>query len=77
MNRFHAISWSGAQPFGVIAGGKENGEVDIYDPATIISGKSKGPLAQHAIFSGPVKGLEFSTVNSSLLGAGGPDGDVR
>ena len=72
--RFNSLSWSIS---GFLAGGKENGEVDIYDPTAIMEKRSTEALAKHSVFSGPVKGLDFSSVNSSLLGAGGPEGEVR
>jgi protein transport protein SEC31 len=79
--RFHTLAWSqlGAsvgKSHGLLAGGKENGEVDIYDPYAIITGKSKDPVAKHAAFSGPVKGLDFSPLNPGMLATGGPDGEV-
>ena len=75
--RFNTLAWGSlsSKQYGLIAGGKENGELDLYDPAAILAGV-KEPIARHALFSGPVKGLDFSTVNHSLLGAGGPDGEV-
>jgi protein transport protein SEC31 len=63
--------------YGLLAGGKDNGEVDIYDPYAIITGKTKDPVAKHAAFSGPVKGLDFSPLNPGMLATGGPDGEVK
>ena len=60
----------------MLAAGKENGEVDIYNPTAIMENTKNETLARHAVFSGPVKGLDFSSVNPSLLGAGGPEGEV-
>jgi len=34
-------------------------------------------MVRHSIFSGPVNGLDFSSVNPSLLAAGGPEGEVN
>lgn len=60
----------------MLAGGKENGELDIYDPRAIIEKLDNQIVARHPIFTGPVQGLDFSTVNPSLLAAGGPEGEV-
>lgn len=61
----------------MLAGGKENGEVDIYDPGAIIEKRNNETVARHAVFAGPVQGLDFSSVNPSLLAAGGPEGEVK
>ena len=77
-NRFHNLAWTplkGSKRNGLLAGGKENGELDIYDPTLIIQGKNQ-PLVRHSIFSGSVKGLDFSLVNPGLLAAGGSDAEV-
>jgi hypothetical protein len=82
MRRFNTLCWSPIQvnsnaSYGLLMAGKENGELDIYDPNAVMSLGQKEPLQRHSIFQGPVKGLDVSSVNPSLLGAGGPDGEVK
>jgi protein transport protein SEC31 len=81
IERFNTLVWSPhskASGQGIIAGGKENGELDFYDPALLMNDKTtKDHLARHVVFSGPVKGLDFSPVTPGLFSAGGPDAEVR
>ena len=74
--RFHSLAWSTlGGPMGLLAGGKENGELEIYDPFAILS-KSTESVAKQSLFNGPVKGLDFSTVNPHLLAVGGPESEL-
>jgi len=40
MNRFDRLVWGIAndKTYGIVAGGLENGEIDLYDPAVILEG---------------------------------------
>ena len=76
-SKFNALVWS---PFygkkGLLAGGKENGELDFYDPSQVLKGVKEPLLRQSSLFNGPVKGLDYSPVSPHLFAAGGPDAEV-
>ena len=67
-------------PLGLIAGGMENGVVNIWDPAKVITsdGVSSSQIGQVQRHQGPVKGLEFNPHpdNSHLLASGAADNEV-
>lgn len=82
--RFNRLSWgrngSGSEEFslGLIAGGLVDGNIDLWNPQTLIrseAGESAlvGHLARH---KGPVRGLEFSTISPNLLASGADEGEI-
>ncbi|KAK9912993.1 hypothetical protein M0R45_036821 [Rubus argutus] len=84
--RFNRLSWSkppsgsGSQDFslGLIAGGLVDGNIDIWNPLTLIrseTGESASVerLTRHR---GPVRGLEFNAIAANLLASGADDGEI-
>ncbi|KAI8847667.1 hypothetical protein BC829DRAFT_444455 [Chytridium lagenaria] len=66
--RFNRLAWGlnpdpkGARTYGILAGGMENGELNIWDP--------------HARHSGPVCGLEFNPIDPKILASAATDGEI-
>jgi len=86
-SRFASLAWSKGEsstsndsnkfPLGLLAGGMENGTVNVWDPRAVIQQQQTTTIAsfsQHQ--SGPVKALQFSSLLPSHLATGGSDGKV-
>ncbi|XP_019412945.1 PREDICTED: protein transport protein SEC31 homolog B-like [Lupinus angustifolius] len=82
--RFNRLSWgrsgSGSDEFslGLVAGGLVDGNIDIWNPLTLIRPEANesaliGHLVRH---KGPVRGLEFNTIAPNLLASGAEDGEI-
>ncbi|KAF8403760.1 hypothetical protein HHK36_011865 [Tetracentron sinense] len=82
--RFNRLSWgkngSGTEEFslGLIAGGLVDGNINIWNPLTIIRSEANedalvGHLSRH---TGPVRGLEFNTISPNLLASGADEGEI-
>ncbi|KAJ1680430.1 protein transport protein S31 [Spiromyces aspiralis] len=79
-SRFYRLAWSQSikdRAYGLIAGGLENGQVEIWDPQAIIDNSG----AQATVFSsiahhGSVCGVEFNPIQASLLATSAENGEV-
>ncbi|XVE76773.1 hypothetical protein DITRI_Ditri13aG0007600 [Diplodiscus trichospermus] len=82
--RFNRLAWgkngSGSDEFslGLIAGGLVDGNIDLWNPLTLISSEASekalvGHLSKHR---GPVRGLEFNATTPNLLASGADDGEI-
>lgn len=82
--RFNRLSWSksgsGSEQFslGLIAGGLVDGNIDIWNPLSLIRSEASenslvGHLSRH---KGPVRGLEFNTIAPNLLASGADEGEI-
>ncbi|KAK8481088.1 hypothetical protein V6N13_046023 [Hibiscus sabdariffa] len=82
--RFNRIAWgktgSGSDEFslGLIAGGLVDGNIDLWNPLSLIRSLSSeqahvGHLSRH---KGPVRGLEFNAIAPNLLASGANDGEI-
>ncbi|KAJ1936198.1 protein transport protein S31, partial [Linderina pennispora] len=78
--RFQRLAWSGkvgSHDLGVIAGGLENGDVALWDPAKVIAGEADGALLHSSsAHTGAVGGLEFNPFQSNLMASGASNGEV-
>ncbi|KAH0912648.1 hypothetical protein HID58_035969 [Brassica napus] len=79
--RFHRLAWgkngSGSEEFslGLIAGGLVDGNIDLWNPLSLIG--SQSALVGHlSIHKGPVRGLEFNALAPNLLASGADDGEI-
>ncbi|KAF8056621.1 hypothetical protein FPV67DRAFT_1431053 [Lyophyllum atratum] len=80
-SRFNRLAWGGVydnRPRGVIAAGMENGELALWDPAKILAGAevSESLILRNTTHTGPVRGLDFNPIQTSLLASGGVAGEV-
>ncbi|BGP12140.1 hypothetical protein JCM10213_004705 [Rhodosporidiobolus nylandii] len=81
--RFNTLAWgsygatTGERPLGVIAGGMENGEVALWDPKAAMDGNRDPLITRYEnLHHGPVRGLDFSPVQSNLLASGATNGEI-
>ncbi|CAG8591763.1 13128_t:CDS:10 [Ambispora gerdemannii] len=78
--RFDRLVWGNAsdKAYGIIAGGMENGELDLWDPAIIIEGGDveKALLLRNKQHSGNVRGLQFNPFQNNLLGSAATNGEI-
>ncbi|KAH0581644.1 hypothetical protein H2248_011341 [Termitomyces sp. 'cryptogamus'] len=77
--RFNRLAWGGdRQSHGVIAAGLENGELALWDPSKILAGAgtSESLILRNTTHTGPVRGLDFNPIQTSLLASGGVSGEV-
>ncbi|KAI8897478.1 hypothetical protein BC833DRAFT_621220 [Globomyces pollinis-pini] len=70
--RFNRISWG----TDFLACGKENGEMDIWNPTKVLAGKEDALVLRTTNHSGPVKGLHFNQTQTHLLASGATDGEI-
>ncbi|TYJ04678.1 hypothetical protein E1A91_A12G108400v1 [Gossypium mustelinum] len=82
--RFNRLAWakngSASDEFslGLIAGGLVDGNIDLWNPLTLIGSETSeqaliGHLSRH---KGPVRGLEFNAFAPNLLASGADDGEI-
>ncbi|KAG6861064.1 hypothetical protein C0995_004406 [Termitomyces sp. Mi166 len=77
--RFNRLAWGGdKQSHGVIAAGLENGELALWDPSKILAraGASESLILRNTTHMGPIRGLDFNPIQTSLLASGGVSGEV-
>ncbi|KZT18925.1 hypothetical protein NEOLEDRAFT_1183832 [Neolentinus lepideus HHB14362 ss-1] len=80
-SRFNCIAWGyveGNRPSGIIAAGMENGELGIWDPAKILEYASadESLILRNSTHTGPVRGLDFNPIQTSLFSSGGVNGEI-
>ncbi|KAI8909273.1 hypothetical protein DFJ77DRAFT_433416 [Powellomyces hirtus] len=80
--RFNRLAWGSipgdtSRPLGILASGMENGELNLWNPAAIVEGNAqKSMLMRQATHSGPVRGLDFNSVQPNLLASGASQGEI-
>ncbi|KAF8886801.1 hypothetical protein BD779DRAFT_1673098 [Infundibulicybe gibba] len=80
-SRFNRLAWGSidnTRPHGVIAAGMENGELALWDPSKILASAdvSESLILRNTTHTGPVRGLDFNPIQTSLLASGGINGEV-
>ncbi|RDB18645.1 Protein transport protein SEC31 [Hypsizygus marmoreus] len=80
-SRFNRLAWGvpyDSRSSGIIAAGMENGELALWDPAKILAGAgaSESLILRNTTHTGPVRGLDFNPIQTSLLASGGVAGEV-
>ncbi|KAJ9593994.1 hypothetical protein L9F63_014589, partial [Diploptera punctata] len=78
--RFHKLAWgtygSGRQhENGVIVGGCDGGNVQIYSAAKLLAGE-EGLLAKKDKHTGPVRALDFNPYQANLLATGASESEI-
>ncbi|KAI8332277.1 hypothetical protein BC941DRAFT_359436 [Chlamydoabsidia padenii] len=79
--RFNTLTWgytSTEKPYGIIAGGMENGELTLWDPVSILTNKGEDAslLLQNHTHTGTIRGLDFNVFQSNLLASAGSNSEV-
>lgn len=80
-SRFNKLVWGNASstnPYGIIAGGLENGDLTLWDPTKILDGKSdtEAQILQNPTHTGQIRGLDFNKYQSNLLASAGSNNEV-
>ncbi|KAJ1922193.1 protein transport protein S31 [Mycoemilia scoparia] len=79
-SRFYRLAWSDAlkdRTHGLIAGGLENGLLEVWDPKSILDGNvEKSLVFSNSNHHGSVSGVEFNPIQGSLLATGAENGEV-
>ncbi|KAI0052035.1 hypothetical protein FA95DRAFT_1554003 [Auriscalpium vulgare] len=79
--RFNRIAWGyadGSRQQGIIAAGMENGELGIWDPEKIVAqaDPSESLIFKNNTHTGPVRGLDFNPIQTSLFSSGAINGEI-
>lgn len=80
--RFASVSWTTGETvadrfqMGLIAGGMTDGCVHIWNPAAVIQQQDAFLGSVNRGMVGPIKALQFSSLNPTQLAAGGANGQV-
>ncbi|KAJ3030236.1 protein transport protein S31 [Rhizophlyctis rosea] len=80
--RFNRLAWGSlpndtSRPYGILAAGLENGQLDLWNPKAIIDGEgSKALMLQQSMHAGQVRGLDFNPLQPNLLASGATDGEI-
>ncbi|CAO3611688.1 unnamed protein product [Cunninghamella blakesleeana] len=65
------------KPYGVLAGGMENGELILWDPSAILNNRGEESLIlRNSTHSGAIRGLDFNLFQSNLLASAGSNSQV-
>ncbi|KAK3943517.1 protein transport protein SEC31 [Diplogelasinospora grovesii] len=78
-SRFYDIAWgapSDDYPRGVIAGGMENGALELWDADKLIAGAEDALISRTTKHSGPIKSLQFNPLRPQILVTAGAKGEV-
>jgi len=79
-SRFNRLAWGTngdrSKPYGILASGMENGDLEFWNPKGIINGDANALLMRHSMHSGPVRGLDFNPFQGNLLASSSSDGEL-
>lgn len=79
LRRFHDLAWGPpdeTHPRGIIAGGLENGSLQLWDAERLISGASVAQIAHTTKHSGAIKSLQFNPLKPQILATAGDKGEL-
>jgi len=83
-HRFSSIAWGSlgveaAYPYGVLAGGLQDGTVALWNPHAILQsrGQDKGLIHSTRIHQSPVNCMEFNPFKANLMATCGADSKVK
>ena len=77
--RFNRLTWGyihSSRPKGVLAGGFENGELALWDAEKVLSSSGDAEILRNNQHTGPVRGLDFNSVQTNLLASGATNGEI-
>ncbi|KAG0051196.1 protein transport protein S31 [Gryganskiella cystojenkinii] len=77
--RFNRLAWASPtvdRPYGMIAGGMENGELNLWDANAILNGSEDVLFSKQNNHSGPVRGLHFNPFQQNLLSSASSNGEI-
>ncbi|KAI3629369.1 hypothetical protein MIR68_012574 [Amoeboaphelidium protococcarum] len=78
--RFNKLAWTASvaegRSLGIIAGGLEDGSIDLWNPAAMIQKKDNALLLRKQAHQGSVKALDFNPFQVNLLATGASQGEI-
>lgn len=77
--RFHDLAWGPpdeTHPRGIIAGGLENGSLQLWDAEKLISGASDAQISSTTKHSGAIKSLQFNPLKPMIIATAGDKGEL-
>ncbi|KAI7885775.1 hypothetical protein K492DRAFT_233927 [Lichtheimia hyalospora FSU 10163] len=79
--RFNTLGWGHTttdKPYGIIAGGMDSGELELWDPNAILEdkGAEEALILRNSTHQGPIRGLDFNSLQSNLLVSAGTNSEV-
>jgi len=81
-SRFASVSWTSAESIadrfriGLLAGGMTDGTVHLWNPAVMMEKQDPFVTSINKGMAGPIKALQFSPLNPTMLACGGSNGQV-
>ncbi|KAG8531091.1 uncharacterized protein KY384_004448 [Bacidia gigantensis] len=78
-SRFNDIAWTkdnASESLGIIAGGLENGSLDLWDAGKLLDGQNDPFLSRTSKHNGSIKALQFNAFRSELLATVGTKGEL-
>ncbi|EPS33755.1 hypothetical protein PDE_08717 [Penicillium oxalicum 114-2] len=75
---FNDLAWTQSEDTkrGIIAGGLENGALDLWNADNLLAGSSDSLISRTTKHSGAIKALQFNPKHSNLLATGGAKGEL-
>ncbi|KAJ5835909.1 Steroid receptor RNA activator-protein/coat protein complex II Sec31 [Penicillium robsamsonii] len=75
---FNDVAWTTSEDNkrGVIAGGLENGSLELWDADKLLAGSSDALISRTTKHSGAIKTLQFNPKHPNLLATGGAKGEL-
>ncbi|ORZ03860.1 hypothetical protein BCR43DRAFT_451486 [Syncephalastrum racemosum] len=79
--RFNTLGWghvTADKPNGIIAGGMENGELELWNPSAILDnkGEEEALIVRNSVHTGPLRSIDFNSFQSNLLASAGANSEV-
>ncbi|XP_041363036.1 protein transport protein Sec31A-like isoform X2 [Gigantopelta aegis] len=80
--RFHKVLWGShgiggkETPSGLIVAGTDNGSIQVYDAASMLSSKKDCLVFEKSQHTGAVKALDFNPFQPNLLASGGSESEI-
>eukprot|EP00158_Paraphelidium_tribonemae_P009299 Partr_v1_DN28826_c1_g1_i2_m33167 putative Component of the coat protein complex II (COPII) which promotes the formation of transport vesicles from the endoplasmic reticulum (ER). The coat has two main functions, the physical deformation of the endoplasmic reticulum membrane into vesicles and the selection of cargo molecules len=80
-SRFNSLAWSSAgvsesKPYGILAGGKEDGSLDLYNPFAFKDDGANALILHKQAHTGQVAALDFNPAQPNLLATGASQGEI-
>ncbi|KAI8637267.1 hypothetical protein BD408DRAFT_406578 [Parasitella parasitica] len=80
-SRFNTLAWghvTAEKPHGIIAGGMENGELELFDASAILDDKSTQDISilKKSTHTGTLKTLDFNVFQNNLLASAGSNSEI-
>ncbi|KAF7718250.1 Protein transport protein [Penicillium ucsense] len=75
---FNDLAWTQSEDTkrGIIAGGLENGALDLWNADSLLAGSSESLISRTTKHCGAIKALQFNPKHSNLLATGGAKGEL-